>query len=95
MTQMVNGICSRNLLHSEGGKVAPKPPLLTLYLPTSSYSFLQGYRLNPKDYNIREKEKGEEKTEKDLALSISTIKALNSNLTSLYMVERGLRLLIP
>lgn len=47
---------------------------------------------------MREKEK-REKTEKDLALSISTRKALNSNLTSVYMsrqvTERGLRLLIP
>lgn len=28
-----------------------------LYLPISSYSFLQGYKLHQKDYNIKEKEK--------------------------------------
>lgn len=95
--QLANGICSRIPLHSERGKVAPNTTTLNLFANLFRY-LSQGYSLDQKDYNMREKEK-REKTEKDLALSISTRKALNSNLTSLYMsrqvTERGLRLLIP
>ena len=48
------------------GRWPQMPPLLILNFPTSSSSFLQGYRLDQKDYTLsrRERWKGKENTEK-------------------------------